>query len=100
MKPLVRYYLRQAGRSSSRGDDSGPIYFTPHFLQRGHGIGSFLGGLWRVVRSIIWRVAKTLGSETIRTRGKILTDIAENKSPDVTTRDSLETRDRIDKKIN
>jgi hypothetical protein len=75
MNPLVRYYLQQA----VRGNDGvvGPIYSVPPFVQRGHGIGDILGGIWRVVRLLLWSGAKTLGKETLRTGGKILTDIAD-----------------------
>jgi len=58
MDHLVRYYLRQAGRGNT--DGIGPIYEAPHVLQRGYGIGSFLTGLRRTVRPILWSGAKTL----------------------------------------
>ena len=35
----------------------------------------------------MWRGAKAVGSETLRTGGKILTDIAENKSPELSPKD-------------
>jgi hypothetical protein len=87
MNPLVQYYLRQGGRGG--GGDIGPIYHIPPFVQRGHGIGSFLSGLWRSIRPLLWSGAKNIGKETLRTGGKILTDIVENQSPDVTTRDII-----------
>lgn len=77
MDPLVLYYLNQAGRGQG-SDGIGPVYALPPFYQRGHGIGSFLGGLWRMVRPILWKGAKTVGRETLRTGGQILTDIADN----------------------
>jgi len=90
MDPLVSYYLHQAGRGSIRGggySGIGPVYSTAPFVQRGHGIGSFLSGLFRFVRPILWSGAKVVGRETLRTGGKVLQDIAENRSPDVSTRD-------------
>jgi len=88
MNSLVSYYLNQAGRGRSGGYNSiGPIYSTPPFVQRGHGIGSFLSGLFRFVRPILWSGAKVVGRETLRTGGRVLQDIAENKSPDVSARD-------------
>jgi len=74
MYPLVRYYLNEAGRG--KDNDIGPVYASPLVLQRGYGIGSFLSGLWRVVRPIFWSGAKALGRETFCTGGDILTDIA------------------------
>jgi len=92
MDPLVRYYLHQAGHgaagSQGRHDGIGPIYAAPPFLQRGYGIGSFLAGLWRMVRPVLWSGAKTVGRETLRTGGDILTDIARS-SGDENPRDIM-----------
>jgi len=77
MTPLGHYYVRQAG--GERGDSGiGPIYSVQPFVQRGHGIGSFLQGLWRTVRPVLWSGIKYLGREAFRTGGKIITDIADN----------------------
>jgi hypothetical protein len=72
--PLAVYYLRQAGRDRGNNDISHVFSITP-FVQRGHGIGSFLSGLFRIVRPFILSGAKTVG------RSNILTDIAEKKAP-------------------
>jgi hypothetical protein len=87
MNPLVQYYLKQGGRGG--GGDIGPIYHITPFVQRGHGIGSFLSGVWRSIRPLLWSSAKSIGKETLRTGGKILTDIVENQSPDVSTHDII-----------
>ena len=73
MDPLVRYYVHQAGRGYA-GNGIGPIYSNPPFLQRDHGIGSKMGGLWRsFVRPLFWHGAKTVGSEALATGRNILT---------------------------
>ena len=78
MDPLVQYYLHQAGRGYSGGKGGiGSIYSVPITNQRGYGIGSFFAGLWRMVKPILWSGAKTVGRETLRTGGKILTDMAD-----------------------
>jgi len=46
----------------------GPIYSTPHFIQRGHGIGNFFGILFS---------------------GMIFSDIAENRLPEVSAGDMV-----------
>ena len=101
MDPLVRYYLHQAGRG--RGDDGiGPIYSNPHFLQRGHGIGSFLGGLWRSsVRPLLWQGAKTVGSEALVTGRNIISDMAnpDAKIRDVVRRNVTESAHRVLNKL-
>jgi len=79
MHPLETYYLNQARRGLPSAPAMGPIYSAPIYLQRGHGIGNFLGTLFRFVLPLLWTVG--------RTGGKIITDIAKNKSPDVTAED-------------
>jgi len=85
MDPLLRYYLHQADRCKNNG--IGPLYATPLVLQRGYGIGSFLSGQWRVVRTILCSGAKAPGRETLRTGGDILTDKA-RLSPDKNPRNT------------
>ena len=67
MNPLILYYRRQADRGR---EDIGPIYITPTFMQRGHGLGSILTGLFRTLRPIIWSGAKSMGKETLRALGR------------------------------
>jgi len=74
MDPLVHYYIHEAGRGKNNG--IGPVYATPLVLQRGYRIGSFLSGLLRVVRPIVWSGAKAVGRETLLTGGDILRDLA------------------------
>ena len=81
----VRNILSKSGGSFSEG--IGPVYTAPLYLQRGHGIGFFFSSLFRWVRTILWRGAKAVSRETLRTGGKILTDIAENKSPELSPKD-------------
>jgi len=99
--PLVRYYRHQAGRSKNNGIR--PVYATPLVLQRDYGIGSFLSGLWRVVRPIIWSGAKALGRETLRTGGNILTDIARSSSDqnprDIVSRHVIESTQNLIAKL-
>ena len=82
MNPLTRYYIHQAGGGDGSGGGVGPIYSVPPFVQRGHGLGSLLGGLFRSIRPIFFfglrTAGKALGREALRTGGKILTDIADN----------------------
>jgi len=83
MDPLVLYYRRQAGGGR---EDIGSIYGTLPFLQRGHGLGNVLAGLFRTLRPILWSGAKSIGKETLKALGRealstgtnIIRDIAEN----------------------
>ena len=101
MDPLVRYYLHQAGRCHA-DNGIGPIYKIPPFLQRGHGIGSILGGLWlSFVRPLFWHGAKTVGSEALAAGRNILTDMAEPsaKFRDVVRRNMRDSAHRVLKRI-
>jgi len=54
MHPLTRYYIHQAGG----GGGIGPIYTLPLFIQSGHGIGDYLGPLFRMIKPWLFRGAK------------------------------------------
>jgi len=87
MHPLEIYYLNQEGRGLTPSEGIGPVYAAPLYLQTGHGIGIFFVSLFRWVRPILWRGAKAVGRESLRTGGKILTDNAENSSPELSPKD-------------
>ena len=59
--PLLHYYLQQAGCGSHSGIR--PIYSVPPFMQRGHGLGSFVSGLLRLNRAVLWSEVKAVGRE-------------------------------------
>lgn len=80
---LVKYYMRQAG--SGLGDFySGPIY------QRGYGIGSFLGGLFRRVLPILKMGGIAAGKEILKNGTSFINDVENNVNP----RAALATRAR------
>jgi len=60
MHPLEMYYLLQAGRGLSLAPGIGPIYSALLYVKRGHGIGNFLGTLFRLVRPLLWTVGLQL----------------------------------------
>ena len=43
----------------------------------------FFGSLFRWVKPVLWKRAKAFGRETLRTGGEIFSDIAENRSAEV-----------------
>jgi len=82
MHPLEVYYLNEAGRGLIHSGVD-PFYADPLYLQCGQSIGNFFGSPFRRVRNLLWRGIKAVGRETLRTEGMFLTDIAENKLPEV-----------------
>jgi len=91
MNPLTMYYINQAGG----GGVVGPTNLIPLFVQRGQGLCDILGGLFRSMKPLFFtgfrtagkEAAKALGSEALRTGGRILWDIAD--SPQVGSRDMI-----------
>lgn len=69
------YYLNQAGCGFSN------VYSAPIY-QKGYGIGSFLGGLFRTVLPILKKGATILGSECLNSGKNIISDIVANEDPE------------------
>ena len=63
------YYMQQSG--------NGMPFFQGARLQRGHGIGSFLSGLFRSAWPLIQTGAKALGKQALRTGLQIANDVAD-----------------------
>lgn len=70
--PYEHYYSHQAGSGV------GVIYKGAPY-QRGHGIGSFLGGLFRSVFPIFKSGAKAIGKEALNTGVGLLTDMINSR---------------------
>jgi len=86
MHPLEIYYLNQAGRGLTLGGDR-PCLCSPALPTARPWYRKFFGSLFRWVRLILWRGTKAVGRETLRTGGKIVTDIAENRTPELSPKD-------------
>jgi hypothetical protein len=78
---IVQYYINQAG-SGMGAIYSGPVY------QKGYGIGSFLGGLFRAVIPFFKSRGVAVGKQLFKTGVDVLSDMQENK----TFKDSLYNR--------
>lgn len=72
----AEYYLNQAGSGF------GNIYAGPSY-QRGYGVGSFLGGLFRTVYPLLKKGTIALGSELLKTGASCITDMSRNEEPQV-----------------
>ena len=82
MHPLEVYYLNQVGRGPTT-PVIGTLYSAPLNLRRGHEIRNF-STVSSVGSPNLWSGAEALDHGTVRTGGKILTDIDE-RSPDTTS---------------
>ena len=63
--------------TGSRGGISRVFVGSPY--QRGHGIGSFLGGLFRKILPFLNRGARAVGKEALRAGINVIEDIENNK---------------------
>ena len=76
MSEDYEYYDTQ---NASRGDGI-PRVFVGSPYQRGHGIGSFLGGLFRKVLPFLSKGVRAVGKEALRAGINVIEDI-ENNTP-------------------
>ena len=68
MDSLTDYYIHQGGGGGEHLDGLfGPVYVGSPYVQRGHGIGSFLAGLFRSLKPLTIRGARALGREALST---------------------------------
>lgn len=82
--PYLHYYSHQAGSGI------GAIYKGAPF-QRGHGIGSFLGGLFRSVLPLLKNGAKAVGKEALNAGVGLLSDMLNVQPMDESIRSRLKT---------
>lgn len=72
----TEYYLSQAGSGF------GNIYSAPVY-QKGCGIGSFLGGLFRSVFPLLKRGVSAVGSELLKSGSNMIRDIVNSQDPQI-----------------
>lgn len=75
MSPYANYYIRQAQTGA------GMTYFAGLPSQRGHGLGSFLSGMWRsIVLPLLSKSAVAVGREALGAGSHILEDVASGRN--------------------
>lgn len=70
-----QYFIHQAQTGSGMG------YYSGLHSQRGHGLGSFLGGLFRSVLPLLKTGARVLGNEALKAGAGFLGDMATHADP-------------------
>ena len=70
MAHYIRYYDEQTGAGGVRNVFNGSTF------QRGHGVGAWLGGLFRRILPYVTSGARAVGKETLRAGIKVLDDVA------------------------
>lgn len=72
--PYLVYYKNQLGSGVS-------VVYKGAPYQRGHGIGSFLGGLFRTITPLLKSGAKAVGKEALKTGMNVLGDLISTVPP-------------------
>lgn len=80
--PYEHYYRHQAGSGVG-------VIYKGVAHQRGHGVGSFLGGLFRSVLPLLSNGAKVLGREALNAGVGVLSDMVSSKPLDESVRNRL-----------
>jgi hypothetical protein len=89
-RAFENYYVSQCGHGM-------PVFYGAR-MQRGHGIGSIFGGLFRTIFPILKRVAPAIGRQALETGMQIAGDVAGDRS----VKEAAKTRvvEAIEKGIN
>lgn len=69
----IQYYARQAGGGSLQ--NIGPIYSKARVKQRGRGIGSVFGSIYRFIKPLIASLSPALKSSALSAASGIINDI-------------------------
>ena len=77
------YYLHQAGRGY-------PVYVGTRY-QRGHGLGSIFGGLFKAAVPLLKKSVKTLSREALKTGLNIAEDVVAGKNLKQATKSRLKS---------
>uniref|UniRef100_A0A6V7KHW5 Uncharacterized protein n=1 Tax=Bracon brevicornis TaxID=1563983 RepID=A0A6V7KHW5_9HYME len=89
MANYIAYYENQVGGGAvERYIRFGRIYVGAPY-QRGHGIGAFLGGLFRRIMPFLGSAARAVGKEAIHAGMNVVSDVASRRVP---FREALEKR--------
>jgi len=70
---ITNYYVTQAGGGSGH-------YYAGSSFQKGHGIGSWLGGLFRSILPVLRSGAAAVGKEAARAGSGVLADVASGRN--------------------
>lgn len=89
----TEYYLNQAGSGFSN------VYAGPAY-QRGYGVGSFLGGLFRSLYPLLKKGSVALGSELLKAGASCISDMSHNGDPqEVFKKRGKETVQNLSKRV-
>lgn len=74
------YFSNQYGGGRKSGEGIGDPYFSPRFVQKGYGFGSFMSNLFQKFRPMFSKGLSFLGDEGLRVASNVLSDMRGNKT--------------------
>lgn len=94
-KVYINYYLSQVGGGLN---DIGPIYGSPRIYQQGRGVGSFLGGIFKYLRPLIYSGLNAIKKQTIKTGTNVLNDLGKKPFKDIIKERGMQAMDELKEK--
>lgn len=101
MKPVsmehvyTNYYLSQIGGGLT---DIGPLYSNPRFYQQGRGVGSFLGGIFKYIRPLLYSGLNALKRQTLKAGVNVLNDLGKRPFKDILKQQGKQAVDELTEK--
>nr|DAC81298.1 TPA_asm: cupiennin [Ladona dragonfly adintovirus] len=80
MSADARRYLFHVGGGAGDGNNIGQLYVTTRRLQRGRGLGSIFQSVWKLVRPLMIKGAKSVGREALHAGIGTLNDVATGRN--------------------
>lgn len=94
-KVYTDYYLSQIGGGLN---DIGPLYSSPRYLQQGRGVGSFLGGIFKYLRPLLYSGLNALKKQTLKAGVNVLNDLGKRPFKDILTQQGKQAVDELTEK--
>lgn len=94
-KVYTDYYLSQIG---SGLHDIGPLYSSPRFYQQGRGVGSFLGGVFKYLKPLLYSGLKALKKQTLKAGVNVLNDLGKRPFKDILAQQGKQAVDELTEK--
>lgn len=94
-KIYTDYYLSQIGGGLN---DIGPLYVSPRYYQQGRGVGSFLGGIFKYLKPLLYSGLEAIKKQTLKAGVNVLNDIGKRPFKDILKQQGKQAVDELTEK--
>lgn len=94
-KVYVDYYLSQIGGGMN---DIGPLYVSPRYYQQGRGVGSFLGGIFKYLKPLLYSGLNAIKKQTLKAGVNVLNDLGKRPFKDLLKQQGKQAVDELTEK--